>query len=183
MKRIAAIAALAFAVLAMPATAMASTSSSATTGDNSGYAGVNPGGPMRVMCPLPRGIRVKQSGQAAQITYAAGQPRIAYRKVRARRIPFRCPPPQRQAVPMVQVCAPGLVTFDVQSASGTFTEYSGPHMYPGENFDYSGTKYTVASVSGPVFTVNANGRQFVNGGVTFFDGSATAVCAGSSIGS
>lgn len=183
MKRIAATIALASAVLAIPATAMASTSGSGIGGGNSGYSQVNPGGPRLVFCPLPRGVHLKQPGQAVQITYSKGRVAEAYRKVDKTIGRFFCRVPRRLPKPPAQVCVPGTVTFDMPPSSGTFTEYSGPQLYAGENFYYGGTKYTIESVSASVFTLNADGSSYTNGGVSVVDGKATAVCAGSSIGS
>ncbi len=181
MKRIAAIIATAFAVLAIPATAMASTSSPGISSGKPGY--VNPGGPRLVVCPLPWRVHAKRTAQAVKITYAKGQAKAAYKKVDGGQLRFRCPLPRRHPKPPVQVCAPATVTFDMPPSSGTFTEYSGPQLYAGEKFDYNGTMYTVASVSGAVFTLEANGGRYVNGGVSVVDGSATAICADSPIGS
>jgi hypothetical protein len=185
MKRIAAIITLTAAALAVPATAMASTGGSGSSnGYNNGYSQVNPGGPVRVVCPLSPEIHLKGSGQAEQITYANGQPQAAWQKVYVKRARLFCPLPRgRFPEPPAQVCAAGTVTFSMPPSSGTFTEYSGPQLYTGETLNYNDTTYTVASVSGAVFTLNANGQQFINGHVGVANGTATASCANSTSGS
>src|SRR5438105_4755582 len=156
MKRIATIIALSIAVLAVPATAMASTGGSGAKGDNPGY--INPGGPRLVLCPLPRGVHVKHSGQEVQISYENGHAQVAYRKADGKQVRvFFCRFPRRLPKPPVQVCLPGKVTFDMPPSSGTFTEYAGPQLYPGEKFVYDGTAYTVATVSASVFTLDVDG--------------------------
>jgi hypothetical protein len=103
MKRIAAIVTLAFVVLAIPATAMASTSGSGTGGGNNRYAQVNSGGLIRVICPLPREIRVRP-GQVVKVTFAGGQAQSGYLKAGGKRVRFFCPVPWRFPGPPVLFC-------------------------------------------------------------------------------
>jgi hypothetical protein len=181
MKRIAAVIATAFALLAIPATAMASTGGPGTSSGNPW--GVNPGGPILVACPLPPGVHVQVSAQsAAQITYTNGQVQVQVTAKKAGRVRLRCRFP-RWPQPPTQVCTSGTVTFDMPPSGGTFTEYSGPQLYPGEEFDYNGTTYTVATVSGAAFTLQLNGGHYVNSGPSIVGGSATVTCSSSSFGS
>jgi hypothetical protein len=149
MKRIAAIVTLAFAVLAVPAAAMASTSGSGTGGGSNGYTQVIP---VRAVCPLPGGIRVKP-GQAVQVRYASGQARTMYRKVEGKQVRFFCPAPGRLLKLPLQVCGR---TGDLRHAA-------------------------VKRHVNQIFRIAAVCRQgirlFVNGNVSAVHGSACASCA------
>jgi hypothetical protein len=71
------------------------------------------------------------------------------------------------------------VTFSMPPSSPYFTQFSGPELYVGENFDYDGTTYTIATVSGAVFSLDADGSQYVNSALSVPDGSATVTCTSS----
>jgi hypothetical protein len=190
MKRIAAVIATAFALLAIPATAMASTSSTGAgtgnpwSGSGSGY--VNPGGPILKGCRLPHGIPVSGSVQVSgnggvqvpgsgPVTWTVppgnfGKPHR-----------FRCRLPR--PVPPSQVCTSGTVAFNMPPNGYFFTEYSGPQLYSGEQFNYSGTTYTISTVSGAVFSLDQSGSPYQNGGQSVPSGTATVSCAGLPVGS
>jgi hypothetical protein len=154
MKRIAAIIATSFTLLAIPATAMASTSSTGASAAHPRF--------VTASCRGPHEFKLQAPGQ--------------------RQHHFRCPRPKRKPVP-AQACVPGTVTFDMPPDSWAFTQYSGPELYAGEQFDYAGTTYSIATVSGPVFTLNADGSRYANGVPSVVDGSATVSCTGVSAGS
>jgi hypothetical protein len=68
-------------------------------------------------------------------------------------------------------------------SSRYFSQSSGPELYVGENFAYGGTTYTIATVSGAVFSLDAAGSQYVNSALSVPDASATATCTSSLTGS
>jgi hypothetical protein len=80
-----------------------------------------------------------------------------------------------QAVP---TCTDGTVTFDMPpNKSHTFSEVSGPDLYPGEQFTYDATPFTVATVSGAAFTLDVNGVLYRHKGPSVVDGIAIVTCA------
>lgn len=176
MKRIAAIIATAFVLLAIPATAMASTGGPGIGGGNSSAG--NPGGQVFGKCPLPQ--RGHHHGSAHGHGQSGGQSgsRRAGHGAGSR---HGCRRPQRPQP--VQVCTSGTVTFSMSPSSRYFSQSSGPELYVGENFGYDGTTYTIATVSGAVFSLVADGSQYVNSALSVPDASATATCTSSLIGS
>lgn len=164
MKRIAAVIATSFALLAIPATAMASTGGPGLGGGNS--ADGNPGGRVFGTCPLPPRGHHRGSGQG--VSQSAGRPHHC-------RPPRHRPRHQRQPG---QACSSGTVTFSMPPSSPYFTQFTGPELYAGENFDYDGTTYTIATVSGAVFSLDTGGSQYVNSALSVPDGSATVTCTG-----
>jgi hypothetical protein len=172
MKRLAAISATTIALLAIPATAMASTGGNPWTG--------NSGGPAPAGCPLPVGVSVSSSGSGQSSGQASGQSSgqasgPVTGGVHRVKHHGRCLWRHHPQAP-VQVCDSGPATFNMPPSTGVFTENSGPDLYSGEQFAYNGTTYTVATVSGAVFTLDLNGSRYVNSAFSVVDGSATVTC-------
>ena len=178
MKRIAALAALAFTMLAVPATAaMASTGGGPGDGGAGGWG--NPT-PVQIACPPPaiyrhaRGqVTVKAYGQAWLKVWAArhhhGRP------------PFiRIVCPFIPAKPLPKGCEPQRLVFDMAAGSSTMTEVSGPALAPAQTFSYGGSSYTIMSVNpgADSFTVFKDGVSlFTNPGDTITDGVALMCCS------
>jgi hypothetical protein len=70
-------------------------------------------------------------------------------------------------------CTPATVVFDFHKGDYILIEISGPVLRTGELATYQGQNYTIATVSGPAFTVKQNGMLVQNNGASIIDGLAT----------
>jgi hypothetical protein len=167
MKRIAALAALMFALLAIPTAAMASTGSSGGSGygttvslqPNECYYGFH-----RVHHHYKKYFEWWRHGRE-------------YRSV-ACRFPRQIPLPQ----PQPQRClSPQTLTFSVAADSSVLTEVSGPQLSPGETFVYDGNTYTVMTVNpgADQFTAFVNNSLFTNHGAAITDATGAIACRSS----
>jgi hypothetical protein len=175
MKRIAALAALAFTMLAVPATAaMASTGG----GPGAGGAAYRQPTPIQIACPLPTHYR---QGQVTVKAYSQ-----AWLKVWAKRHHHGKPPfvtiacPFIPAKPLPRGCEPQRLVFDMAAGSSIMTEVSGPVLAPAQTFSYDGSSYTIISVNpgADSFTVFKDDVSlFTNPGDTITDGVALMCCS------
>jgi hypothetical protein len=158
MKRIAALVGGALAALTLGSVpAMASTSGAAHT----------PRPVIRIACPVPRYGHLPPHAQIR-----LRKPVIADHKVIHYRVArFRCRGPVRV------LCAVQVVRFDMPASGRAITEVSGPALHVGQEVFYRGTTYTVASVSGAVFTMSAGGQILVSRGIPVNEGIALTVGA------
>src|SRR5581483_2981715 len=67
------------------------------------------------------------------------------------------------------LCPAEVVRFYLPAGGRALTEISGPALRTGEEVIYRGARYTVASVSGAVFTMSAGGQVLVSRGVPVHD--------------
>src|SRR5215470_7834248 len=137
MKRIAALAAVIFALLAIPTAAMASTGSSGGPGSGSGTAG---------------SLQLHRSLQPRACYYGFHRVHGHHKKYfewwwhgREYRT-VTCPVPRQIPLPQPQpkqCLSPKALTFSVAANSGVMTEVYGPRLSPGEKFVYDGNTYTI----------------------------------------
>jgi len=169
MKRIAALAAVMFALLAIPTAAMASTGSSG--GSGSGYG--------TTVSLQPKAChygfhRVHRHHQRYFEWWRHGREYRAVTCRFARQIPL--PPPQPK-----QCLSPPTLTFRVAANSGVLTEVSGPQLSPAEEFVYDGTTYTITTVNPGTgqFTASVNNVPFTNKGAAITDATGAIACSSS----
>ena len=176
MKRIAALAALAFTMLAVPATAAMASTGGSPGGGGTGYGSPEP---IQIACPPPA-YRYAQ-GQVTVKAYAQPWLRAWVRRHHHHgRPPFiRIVCPLIPAKPLPRGCEPQRLVFDMAAGSSTLTEVSGPVLAPAQVFSYDGSSYTIVSVNpgADSFTVFKGGVSlFTNPGGTITDGVALMCC-------
>jgi hypothetical protein len=175
MKRIAALAAVMFALLAIPTAAMASTGSSGGPGSGSGTPGsLQPNGSLQPRECYYGFHRVYGHHKKYFEWWRHGR---EYRTVTCpfpRQIPL--PPPQPG-----QCLPPPILAFSVAAGSSVMTEVSGPRLYPAEKFVYDGNTYTITTVNPGTgqFTASVNNVPFTNEGAAITDATGAIACTSS----